>query len=428
MRIIKLLLIISFMSGLPFLVNAQSITLNSNEKRVAEECNWIPYAFYTKSMGFALGVGAGKTAWPQEQSSILGTLALGSRGTYLFAGGATDLRMPGTERLFLDIIMSSGYYIEDTLYVDANPDFSDERAGSNESSKDNYIYGTLWDSWAELKFFYLLPIGDGADRIVNTYVIDKGILKSGASGAKSWNPLKSGRTYLRVTPAWRNKTLNLDDNVTGETLNVKVGVEYNNFDFPFNPIKGSKQELYYTYDFTDDDRLGGWELYEYEYSKVFDLGTDVGIMQHGLAFDFWTAYVPTWETELVEGKEVVTKRPPYYEGANLGGFYRMRGYEGDRFHDKAAIYGSIEYRIIPRWQPLVKRPLFKYFELDWMQFAFFAEAGRVAPEWQLDTLTTDMKFDAGVSLRGMLMKSVFRLDLAMSDEGARVIAMYGQPF
>ena len=147
-----------------------------------------------------------------------------------------------------------------------------------------------------------------------------------------------------------------------------------------------------------------------------------------LAFNFWTAYVSTWETEIVNEEEVVTKRPPYYEGANLGGFYRMRGYEGERFHDKAALYGSIEYRVIPKWQPLLENKLFKYFELDWMQFAAFAEAGRVAPEWQIDTLTTDMKFDAGVSLRGMLMKSVFRLDLAVGEEGARVVAMYGQPF
>ncbi len=428
LKIKKIILLTFLLIVSSLAVNAQSITLNADEARLAGEYNWIPYAFYTKSMGFALGIGAGKTAWPQEQASMLGTVAIGSRGTYLFAGGASDLRIPGTKRLFLDILMSSGYFIEDTLYVDANPGFPKERAGSNESSNDNYIYGTLWDSWAKFEFFYLLPMGDGADRVVNTYVIDKGILRSGLTGAKSWNPLKSGRTYLRVTPAWRNKTLDLDDNVTGETLNVQVGVEYNNFDFPFNPTHGSKQEAYYTYDFTDDDRLGGWGLYEYEYSKVFDLGTESGIKQHGLALDFWTAYVPTWETEMVDGKEVVTKRPPYYEGANLGGFYRMRGYESKRFQDKAAIYGSIEYRIIPKWQPLVKTKIFEYFQLDWMQFALFAEAGRVAPEWQLDTLTTDMKVDAGVSLRGMLMKSVFRLDLAVSEEGARVVAMYGQPF
>lgn len=409
-------------------IYGQSITLNIDETRVASEYNWLPYAFYTKSLGVSFGIGAGKTSWPQEQASIIGTLAFGTKGTYFFAGGVTDLRIPSFERLFVDVMASSGYYVDDILYVDGNTSFITERAGANDSNQENFIEETLWDSWAELRFFYLLPMGNGADNVINTYVIDHGVLASGATGGKSWNPLKSGRTYIRVTPAWRNKTLDMDDNVTGETLNLKVGIEYNNFDFPFNPSRGSKQEFYYTYDFTSDDRLGGWEMYEYEYGKVFDLGTAAGVKQHVLALDFWTANVPTWETEIVESGVVVTERPPYYEGANLGGFYRMRAYDGNRFHDKAAVYGSIEYRVIPQWQPLLKNKLFEYFELDWMQFAAFAEVGRVAPEWNIDELTSDMKFDAGFSLRGMMMKLVFRLDLAIGDEGARVVAMYGQPF
>ncbi len=423
-----LTLILAFATAFSLSVRAQSIVLESDEIRLASEYNWLPYAFYTKSLGLTFGVGAGKTAFPQEQASLMGTLAFGTKGTYFFAGGVTDLRIPGTRRLFVDVMASSGYYVDDILYINGNSDFGGERAGLNDSDQENFIEETLWDSWAEFRFFYLLPFGDGADQVVNTYVIDRGILTAGATGGSSWNPLNSGRMYLRVTPAWRNKTLDMEHNITGDTLNLKVGVEYNNFDFPFNPTKGSKQELYYTYDFTSDDRLGGWEMYEYEYGKVFNLNTIPGVQQHVLALNFWTANVPSWETTMVDGEEVVAKRPPYYEGANLGGFYRMRAYDGDRFHDKAAIYGSVEYRIIPKWQPLIENKLFKYFELDWMQFAAFAEAGRVAPEWRLDTLTADMKFDAGVSLRGMLMKSVFRLDLAIGDEGTRVIAMYGQPF
>ncbi|MCK5529351.1 MAG: BamA/TamA family outer membrane protein [Kiritimatiellae bacterium] len=429
MRKIKILSLgVVFVTAFSMLVCAQNITLKSDEARLAGEYNWLPYGFYTKSLGLTFGVGMGRTAWPQEQASLIGTLAFGTKGTYFFAGGGTDIRVPGFERLFVDIMFSSGYYVDSTEYINGNPDFKGERAGSNESSQENFIEETLWDSWAELRFFYLLPMGDGADHVINTYRIDRGILASGATGGKSWNPLKSGRTYLRLTPAWRNKTLDLDDNITGNTFNLKVGIEYNNLNFPYNPTCGSKHEFYYTHDFTSNDRLGGWELYEIEYGKVFDLGTVPGVQQHVLALDFWTAYVPTWETETVDGVEIVTERPPYYEGANLGGFYRMRAYEGNRFHDKAAIYGSIEYRIIPKWQPLLENKLFKYFELDWMQFAVFAEAGRVAPEWTFDELTTDMKFDAGVSLRGMLMKSVFRLDLAVGEEGSRVVAMYGQPF
>ncbi len=407
---------------------AQSITLDTNDIRVASENNWLPYVFYLPSMGVVGGIGAGKTAFPQEQASIMGTVALGTKGTYFFAGGGFDISIPGTDRLFMDIIMSSGYYVDSILYIRGNSEFQNERPGSNDSDGNNYVEETLWDSWIDTKFYYVLPIGNGQSTIVNKYIIDRGMLRSGASGGETWNPLKSGRTYLRVTPRWRNMTLDRDDNITGKTLNLKVGVEYNNFDFPFNPSKGSKQEFYYTRDFTSDQRFGKWELYEFEYSKVFDLGTDKGVKQQVLALDFWTAYNPTWQTEVIDGKTVVTRGAPFFEGAHLGGFYKMRGYDDYRFYDKAAIYGSAEYRIIPKWQPLINRPLFKYFELDWMQFALFVEAGRVAPEWNLDTLTTDLKFDGGVSLRGMLMKSVFRIDLAFSDEGGRVVAMYGHPF
>ena len=408
--------------------HGQSIVLKSDETRLTSEYNWLPYAFYTKSLGLTFGVGGGKTAFPQEQSSVLGTLAFGTKGTYFFAGGVTDLRVPGTKRLFLDFMFSSGYYVDDTIYINGNPEFRNERAGSNESSKENFVEETFWDSWAELRFFYLLPFGHGKDTIINKYAINNGILKSGATGGDSWNPLKSGKTYLHVTPAWRNQTLDLDSNITGDTLNVKVGLEYNNFDFPFNPSKGSKQEVYYTHDFSNNKRIGEWEMYEFEYSKIFNINTVPGSKQQGIAVDFWTAYVPTWETEEINGVEVITKRPPYYEGATLGGFYRMRAYEGNRFHDKASIYGSVEYRIIPEWQPLLSNPILKYFELDWMQLAFFAEAGRVAPEWDIEELMTDLKFDAGVGLRAMLMKSVFRLDLSVGEEGSRVVAMYGQAF
>lgn len=408
--------------------HAQGIVVKTDKTRVVGDSNWLPYAFYTKSLGLTFGVGANKSGFPQEQSSAIGTLAFGTKGTYFFAGGASDIRIPGTERLFMDMLFSSGYYVDGTLFINANPEFPDERAGSNESSKENFVEETFWDSWAQFRFFYLLPFGHGKDVIVNKYVIDHGILKSGATGGDSWNPLKSGRTYLRLSPAWRNKTLDLDNSITGDTLNIRVGVEYNNYDFPFNPSKGSKQELYYTHDFKNNDRIGGWEMYEFEYSKIFNINTIPGSKQQGIAVDFWTAYVPTWETEVIDGTEVVTKRPPYYEGATLGGFHRMRAYEGSRFQDKAAIYGSIEYRIIPEWQPLLNNKIFEYFEMDWMQFAVFAEVGRVAPSWDIDELTTDMKYDVGAGLRAMLMKSVLRLDLSVGEEGTRVIAMYGHAF
>lgn len=71
---------------------------------------------------------------------------------------------------------------------------------------------------------------------------------------------------------------------------------------------------------------------------------------------------------------------------------------------------------------------FEIFKIDWWQWVLFAEAGRVAPEWDFSTLHDDMKYDAGISLRAMILKSVGRIDIAGSEEGLRVTAMYGHPF
>jgi uncharacterized protein YbjQ (UPF0145 family) len=54
------------------------------------------------------------------------------------------------------------------------------------------------------------------------------------------------------------------------------------------------------------------------------------------------------------------------------------------------------------------------------------EVGRVAPDWDLSTLHTDMKWDAGVGLRGMFGSGVGRLDFMFSEEDFAIAAMVNQ--
>ena len=56
------------------------------------------------------------------------------------------------------------------------------------------------------------------------------------------------------------------------------------------------------------------------------------------------------------------------------------------------------------------------------------EVGRVAPEWDLGELHSDMKWDVGLGVRLMVMKSIVRIDTAVSDETVGVWAMVGLPF
>ena len=77
------------------------------------------------------------------------------------------------------------------------------------------------------------------------------------------------------------------------------------------------------------------EILEFEATKFFSLGKTDRARQRVLAFDAWTGDSPTWnETTLDNGFTVVNNAPPYYEGATLGGFYRMRAYPFYRFNDR----------------------------------------------------------------------------------------------
>jgi outer membrane protein assembly factor BamA len=224
-----------------------------------------------------------------------------------------------------------------------------------------------------------LPVADGkGEAVVNVYTIDDGVLMDDATGGHS-----------------------------------------------INPSEGSLKRVAYQKDFTDQDGLGDWEYWSLQLQKVHDFSSNEASPQRVIAFDFEMGYVPTWETD-ANGN--VTSRPPQYEGATLGGLDRMRGFEGDRFSDKAGVYYGVEYRIIPRWQPLTKVQFLDWANIRYWQFAVFAEAGEVADSWGIEDLHSNMKIDGGISIRGMFYQAVCRLDIAISEEGSRVVAMYGHPF
>ena len=109
-------------------------------------------------------------------------------------------------------------------------------------------------------------------------------------------------------------------------------------------------------------------------------------------------------------------------------FKRMKGYDFYRFHDKAAIYATAEYRHTLKYNPIEDVQWLKFLKLDWFQLVAFAEAGRVAPEYDFGTLTDDLKFDYGVGLRAMMAGLVVRTDLAISDEGTNMWVMVDHPF
>lgn len=148
-----------------------------------------------------------------------------------------------------------------------------------------------------------------------------------------------------------------------------------------------------------------------------------------LALNFWTGDTPSWEeTTSSDGTVTITHNPPFYEGATLGGFYRMKGYPQDRFNDRSVIYTAAEYRYTLDWNPLGTISWLRFLQTDWLQLVGFVEGGRVANEYDLSELMEDWKVDGGVGLRAMFAGSVARLDVAASEEGTSMWVMFGHPF
>jgi hypothetical protein len=102
------------------------------------------------------------------------------------------------------------------------------------------------------------------------------------------------------------------------------------------------------------------------------------LRQTVLAVDFWTGDTPSGTA-------------PYFQGARLGGYYRLRGFEDNRFNDQAAIHYAAELRLTPRWNPIPRIDLMGGIEIDWFQVVLFAEVGRVAESWDVSELHSDMK-------------------------------------
>lgn len=397
------------------------------DDNVVESTLSLPYAFYNESFGFAVGYVYGVVGRPQKQATLLATAIAGSKGSAMGFLVGRDLQMPRIERLFLDPVVSVGYFKDTEAYINGNPDFPDDRAGSNDSDQDNFVKGDGWDNFFRLKFKYLLPIGAGREQIIAAYKIKEGLLESGATGGTSLNPFKSGKSYLELRPFYRWQQIDGDDlNEDIKTNGLDFSLFWDNRDFYANPSRGFGLRTKLSRDFGWLDSSNSWTNVEGEFDLYIPFQLGGWLRQGVIALDYWTSYSPTWD----EGSGgAVENRPPAYTGSTLGGLWRMRGYPSQRFNDKAAVYYSAEVRLIPRWNPFERwNWIQKYVGIQWLQFVPFVEIGRVAPEWSFSRLHSDMKWDAGVGIRAWAKGLVARIDTAYSDEGLGVQMMISQPF
>ncbi len=381
----------------------------------------IPYAFYNETADFAAAFALISGGMLQPQTKTVVNAFYSTNNSYNIFFYVQDIRSFLSDRLFIDVWGVFGEWGLVESYLDGNPEYPDERAGSNDSNEDNFIESEGSDNQFHVKFRYLLPIGHGCGDPIHTYVMDENrLLVAGSeSGGISWNPFCSGRTFLGFELFTRQQDLEDDrgNNFKLKTTAFTFDIEYNNTDYEKNPTFGSKLRLALSHDWgMHDDNGNKWTTIEAEYSKFFNLGATEKSLQRVLAFDAWWIDTPSWnDSSTKDGKEVY-HRPPLFAGAQLGGLFRQRAYPAARFNDRCAVNYTLEYRCMPKWNPFPKIPLVNKLQIPWWQWSVFSDLGRVHDEWEFDELHKDMKYSIGAGIRLLVEGAVIRVDVAVSEE------------
>jgi hypothetical protein len=398
----------------------------------------LPYVFSTETTGFSGGVGAIVQGLLQPHTTMVATLYGGAEqdiitngepDTASFAGGLFgfyNLRIPYTERFFFSTLAYISQIPMQRLYFDS----------TNNSNKDDALISSGDNDFASAYFTYVLPMGEGITNPENRFNLKDGF----AMGRESYGngkPFVSGRTVLGLTAFDQHQTINNTEGISPTTPAIwdsngmRLFLAHNNTDYSYNPSRGYSFNLQYSKDFGKGDSLQSWDFIEFKTSKYYNLETFSFTQQNVLAMNFWTGYSPSWEINNQSFPGIDAHSTPLYEGPRLGGFFRMRGYNQNRFLDKAAIYATAEYRAILDYNPIKSGAwgewLQKNLPLDWIQVVGFAEAGRVNDTYNAELLQ-DVKFDVGLGLRAMVAELPLRFDVAYSDEGVNMWVMVNQPF
>ena len=385
----------------------------------------LPYAFSSDTTGLTGGVSILMSGVFQPQTSFVATAFIGEQQDVIidgkpeeksFLGGFfyfSDYKLPYTNRTFFSIYGLKSYFPKSKYYID----------GSNNSNRDDVFLSSGESDFLSMKFEYVLPIGSGLENpqglceVINGFIVCK---RSKGGGT----PFVTGETSVGVKAFYQHDTL---DSIEGlpdwNTNGLRYYLTHDNTDFDTNPSRGYHFQLQYSQDFGEGASTQSWDFLEFKYNQYYNLDTFSFTNQNVLALSLWTGYSFSWnDNENIIGSH----RPPVWEGARLGGMNRMRGYDNNRFSDKAVFYATAEYRAILDWNPFKDSDLLPA-KVDWFQVVAFAEAGRVNDQYNFDLLT-DIKYDVGLSLRALVEEIPVRIDVGYGEEGANMWVMIQQPF
>lgn len=405
--------------------NDDGIKINTGHLEENGELSWardyavVPFAFYTDNFGFAAGMaGVVKGAW-QPQASVFGAGVMGTKGTWMtYLRG--DNFQPGADSRWL---LGGDAYNADFQDID----FYLGAAAGNNSSADDAVTASAYDARYRLFARYIFPLGSATENPLRALALERPV-----TGHAPW---QSGITSVEFRPFYFSRRFHdsppLPDSEfapTDEVWGLETRLEWDNLNNEHNPTKGSLSQLTVTVDPGSDDRASWWQ-WELSQSWFWDLGPAGEVFdQQVLAVNAYLSDVPGWnQSESVNGNSLY-HRPPEFARASLGGLFRLRSYQGGRFTDRSAVSYSVEYRVMPDWQPLGGWPVFNWYDVPWWQWVVFADAGRVADEFNLATLNKAMRWSAGGAVRFQVEGVVVRAEMAWGEEDSRFAVMVNQPF
>ncbi|TYK66186.1 BamA/TamA family outer membrane protein [Colwellia echini] len=404
-------------------------SVEREENTKTHETLVLPYVFSTDDLGIVAGVGAMATGIHQKQMTLAGTAYGGdSKGLGLML---LNYRVLDSQRFFFSAIGVMGDFPLLRAYSAFPGQYvTGTQPGANDSSFDDFIQASGTSNWWDISLEYVLPWGSAKQNSMATYNLQGGLLVN-PKKQPDWNPLKSGTSILIARQFNRYQLYENDQGeVSGAVHGFELGYYYNNTDFPANPSQGSSQYIGYSYNPEWLEARQQWDFIELEVSKYFSLGATSFAKQNIIALNGWLGYSPSWDVIYNEqGASQYIDNAPFLEGATLGGMYRMRGFRQNRFHDKAVIYATAEYRMTLAYNPIADIHWLRFLNLDWFQTVFYVEGGRVSPTMKTSTLLSDWKADVGVSLRALTSGVVLRLDITTTaHEGSSTWLMVGHPF
>jgi outer membrane protein assembly factor BamA len=400
---------------------AESMKKLDAEPQASGNTQALPFGFFSESMETAVGMGAISSGTLQPQASLFGLGLYSTNESWLYYLAALNFQIPQLNQWLFSIDGYNSQYTEGRYYI--NSGLSTD--GNSDSRKEIIANGR--ESFIRPQAKYILPWSNGTAGAANSLRGPRGI--SNLKNIDSWNPQLSGTSSIELITKWQRRDLskfNIQQS-SNELTVYSIDLEYDNRNSSHIPSDGGIVSVKTNHDFGDDERPS-WNTLELEGAFFFDLGATSWFQQQAIGLSVWTADTPSWDDSTVINGETVMNRPPDYAGITLGGWDKLRGYNGTRFFDRSAVAYSAEYRIIPAWQPLKELPIFKTYNIPWWQWVFFIDAGNVNDRYNLAELHKEFKYSIGSSLRLSIEGIVLRMDYSVSAEDSQFRVLINQPF